>query len=192
MNSCGPTSSPAPTVKHGVHRMRAPPHKKARRAHKGLPAQISSQDEIPARRPEAAPEAPLLLPIGYQSAAAPFFRPWECGVRVGSARRRKEASPSAQRPPRASFWQCQNGQIVGLWRPPRRRRWSQSVPAQPPDASGTQGTRGPHTRPLSRLAECRAPLRSIVLATPERPDSGPVAAPDGPSLLPIGVSAPLR
>ena len=156
---------------------------------KGLPAQISSQDEIPAGGPEAAPEAPLLLPIGG-SALPPALR--ERGGRVGSARRRKEASPSAQRPPRASFWQCQNGQIVGLWRPPRRRRWSQSVPAQPPDASGTQGTRGPHTRPLSRLAECRAPLRSIILATPERPDSGPVAAPDGPSLLPIGVSAPLR
>ena len=34
-----------------------------------------------------------------------------------------------------SFWQRQKGQVVGLWRPPMARPWSQSVPAQYPDAS---------------------------------------------------------
>eukprot|EP00964_Phaeocystis_antarctica_P023966 scaffold13401_cov57-Phaeocystis_antarctica.AAC.1 len=32
----------------------------------------------------------------------------------------------------------------------------------------------------------------FILVSPERPDSGPVAAPDGPSLLPTGASAAPR
>eukprot|EP00964_Phaeocystis_antarctica_P129417 scaffold93264_cov60-Phaeocystis_antarctica.AAC.2 len=66
------------------------------------------------------------------------------------------------------------------------------------DAPGTQGTRGPNARTLSRLAECQAPIAaypgigSIFLAMPERQKSGPVATPDGPLLVPIGASAVVR
>eukprot|EP00964_Phaeocystis_antarctica_P051329 scaffold29937_cov42-Phaeocystis_antarctica.AAC.1 len=49
-----------------------------------------------------------------------------------------------------------------------------------------------HTHgPSDASPSAQAPLGPIVLAMPERPGSGPVAAPDGPPLLSVGGGARL-
>eukprot|EP00964_Phaeocystis_antarctica_P073180 scaffold44882_cov49-Phaeocystis_antarctica.AAC.1 len=54
------------------------------------------------------------------------------------------------------------------------------------------GVRVKHTHgPSDASPSAQAPLGPIVLATPERPFSGPVAAPDGPPLLSVGGGARL-
>ena len=82
--------------------------------------------------------------------------------RARSAHRPAEAAPGAHKASDRIFCARTNFYIIwarsGQWSPRRRRRSSFRWQRPSPGPRGTWGTRGPHTRPLSRLAERRAPL----------------------------------
>ena len=123
------------------------------------------------------------------SAGTPL-RP-ERRVRVGHTHGPSAASPSAGRLVSVKIILAtpERSDSVGLWRPPMASRWSQSVSAQAPRYVRNAGYAwATHTAPQPPRRVPGA-SQSIILATPESSDSGPVAAPERQPLVSIGVSA---
>ena len=85
-----------------------------RLARRGLAGRLSCKERYSRKWDRFDPQGPAAAPNRRQR-TAPI--PQERRGRVSHTQGPSDASPSAQGPPNAPFWQCQKGQMMGLrWR----------------------------------------------------------------------------